>query len=77
MRVPGKQIVPSAARPLSALEAAQLASVARELPDGWILQIEAPYGQVAITPRDEAPYHVRCWVSDPALQRTYRRRWMH
>jgi len=41
-----------------------------------VLQVEAPYGQLAITPRDGAPIHVRCWVADPVARVVRRTRWL-
>jgi len=72
---PGEVTAPSAARHLQALEAAQLADTAKALPASWVVQIEAPYGQLAITPRDGAPIHVRCWVADPVARVVRRTRW--
>ena len=72
MSGPGEQAVPSAARRLSAFEAQQLGATASNLPSDWLLTVEAPYGQLAISPRDEARLHVRCWVADPRT-RTCRR----
>jgi hypothetical protein len=42
------------------------------LPADWLVQIE-PNGQLAITPREGAPYYTAAWYADPAL-RVVRRR---
>jgi len=49
-----------------------MGATALGLPEGWIVQIE-PSGQLAITPRDNAPYFTAAWIADPR-DRVVRRR---
>lgn len=53
-------------------EAEALAAIALSLPDGWVVCILAPEGQVAIGPADELPYHTRCWCADRRSRRIRR-----
>lgn len=53
-------------------EVESLAAIALALPDGWIVAVLAPSGQVAIGPEGELPYHVRCWRADPRTRRIRR-----
>lgn len=72
MSVPGNgQSRAAGARP-SKSEAQQLGATALGLPHGWIVQIE-PWGQLAITPGDGAPYYTAAWYADAGL-RVVRRR---
>lgn len=63
----------AASSPLLPEEIEALATLALALPDGWIVAILAPNGQVAMGPDSEIPYHTRCWEADP-LRRRIRRR---
>lgn len=59
---------------LSALEREDIAAVALALPEGWIVQLEPPHGQMAITPRVGAPQYVACWSADRESRRMTRHR---
>ncbi len=56
--------VASVASVLLPEEIEALATIALALPDGWVVAILAPHGQVAIAPDAEMPYHTRCWQAD-------------
>jgi len=58
-------------------EALELAATARALPDGWIVMVTPPHGQLVMLPRRYAHAHHRCWVSDGELACTYRANGMH
>lgn len=63
---------PSVARALSALEQECLAAIALALPASWVVTIEPPHGQVAITPVAERNRFHRCWVASGSQRRIYR-----
>jgi hypothetical protein len=63
---------PSAARALSSFEAEQLAATARALPEDWVVVVEPPHGQLAITPNAGRHGFHRCWVASGALRRISR-----
>jgi hypothetical protein len=71
----GKGTVPSAARRLQRSEARELGETARALPDGWVVAIEAPYGQLAILPAPHVRHSVGCWVADKATSSCRRIAW--
>jgi hypothetical protein len=54
-----------------ALEVSQLAATAEALPDGWIVQVTPPHGQLCILPRRYAHAHHRCLVGDGQLRIVY------
>lgn len=62
----------SVARALSDLEAECLAAIALALPASWVVTIEPPHGQVAITPVAERSRFHRCWVASGSQRRIYR-----
>jgi hypothetical protein len=68
----GGRLSPSVARSLSALEATELADNARGLPEGWIVMVTPPHGQLAMLPRPYAHAFHRCHVGDRQLARIYR-----
>jgi hypothetical protein len=53
-------------------EREQLKSVACALPDSWVVSMEPPHGQLAISPIAERRRYHRCWVGSVALGRLYR-----
>jgi len=63
---------PSVARALSDLEAECLAAIALALPASWVVTVEPPHGQLAITPVSERHRFHRCWVGSGAQRRIYR-----
>lgn len=63
---------PSVARALSDLERECLAALALSLPASWVVVIEPPYGQVAITPVKERHRHHRCWVASGSQRRIFK-----
>jgi hypothetical protein len=63
---------PSVARSLSALEAADLAWIATALPPDWVVTVEPPFGQLAISPANERRRHHRCWVASPRNRTIFR-----
>lgn len=63
---------PSVARALSDLEAECLAAIALALPASWVVTIEPPNGQVAITPVAERHRFHRCWVGSGAQRRIFK-----
>lgn len=63
---------PSVARALSDLEAECLAAIALALPASWVVQVEPPYGQVAIMPVTERHRFHRCWVASGSQRRVFR-----
>lgn len=67
--------MPSAARLLSALEQSELAATALALPAGWVVQVTAPHGQLAILPREYVHEQVRTFIADGQARRIYRHRW--
>lgn len=71
------RLSPSVARSLKPSEALELAATAQGLPDGWIVQVTPPHGQLVMLPRRYAFAHHRCWVSDRELACTYRANGMH
>lgn len=75
--LPGTSSVPSAARRLQAFEVQQLAETARNLPAGWVVAIEAPYGQLALAPREGLHRQPLTWVADGEESKCYRQRWVH
>lgn len=66
------RVSPSAARALSDLETDDLRATALALPDGWVVALIPPYGQVVIEPRANRHRYHRCWVGDRVLGRLYR-----
>jgi hypothetical protein len=71
----GNQHSASVASTLLPEEVEALAAIALALPDGWIVAVLAPDGQLAIGPENEIPYHTRCWSASPATRRIRRRPW--
>ena len=71
----GKGTVPSAARRLSVLEAHELGETAMALPDGWVVTVEAPYGQLALVPAANVRWHTGCFVADRRSRRVTRLPW--
>lgn len=63
---------PSVARALSDLERECLAAIALSLPASWVVTIEPPHGQVAITPVAERHRFHRCWVASGSQRRVFR-----
>jgi hypothetical protein len=63
---------PSVARALSDLEKECLAAIALSLPASWVVTVEPPYGQLAITPVSERHRFHRCWVASGSQRRIYR-----
>jgi hypothetical protein len=59
--------VPSAARRLTALEAQQLGATAKALPDGWVVHVEAPHGQLALVPARDIVWQVGTWFADKRI----------
>jgi hypothetical protein len=76
MATPEKGTVPSAARRLTELEAAQVATTARGLPPGWVVAVEAPHGQLSLKLRGDVPRSALCWVADAELGTIYRLGWL-
>jgi hypothetical protein len=74
MSVPGTGNANAAGVRPSSFEASELAATAQALPPDWLVQIESG-GQLAITPRDGAPYFTACWVADPARRVVRRQPW--
>ena len=72
MATEGVSISPSVARSLSLLEQRDLAAIALGLPSTWCVQIEPPFGQLAITPKAGRRRYHRAWVADPATRRIAR-----
>lgn len=66
------RVSPSVARSLSRPEAEQLIATARGLPPTWVVAIEPPYGQLAISPVNQRYRHHRCFVASVAAGRIYR-----
>jgi hypothetical protein len=62
---------PSVARSLSDSERIDLAASASALPDDWVVVIEPPYGQLAITPRKGSMRFHRSWVAHGASSRIF------
>ena len=54
-----------------ALEVSQLAATAEALPDGWIVQVTPPAGQLCMLPRRYARAYHRCLVADGELRIVY------
>jgi len=50
---------------------ADLADTALRLPTSWVVTIEPPFGQLAITPVRQRPRFHRCWVASGAERRIY------
>lgn len=65
-------ISPSVARALSDLERECLAAIALALPASWVVTVEPPHGQLAITPVAERHRFHRCWVASGHERRIYR-----
>lgn len=63
---------PSVARALSDLERECLAAIALALPASWVVTIEPPHGQIAITPVAERNRFHRCWVASGSQRRIFR-----
>lgn len=63
---------PSVARALSDLEKECLAAIALALPASWVVSVEPPHGQVAITPVAERNRFHRCWVASGHQRRIWR-----
>lgn len=69
---PREGTVPSVARALDDLERECLAAIALSLPASWVVVIEPPFGQVAITPVAERHRFHRCWVGSGSQRRIFR-----
>lgn len=52
-------------------EVSQLAATAEALPDGWIVQVTPPHGQLCMLPRRYARAHHRCLIGDGELRIVY------
>jgi hypothetical protein len=63
---------PSVARALSDLEKESLAAIALALPASWVVTVEPPHGQIAITPVAERHRFHRSWVASGSQRRIYR-----
>ena len=72
MANPGEASASVASSDLLPAEVEALAAIALALPEGWIVAVLAPNGQVAIGPDNEVPYHVRCWQADGRVRRIRR-----
>ena len=72
MASPGEASASVASSDLFPAEVEALAAIALALPEGWIVAVLAPNGQVAIGPDNEVPYHVRCWQADGRTRRIRR-----
>lgn len=72
MAPPRQSISPSVARSLDAGEVSELAATAKALPDGWVVAVLPPHGQLTITPREQLRAYHRCHVADSALGVVYR-----
>jgi len=68
----GGRLSPSVARSLDAVEVESLVELARGLPDGWIVMVTPPHGQLVMLPRRYAYAYHRCYVADRELSRVYR-----
>lgn len=77
MAATGGRLSPSVARSLDAQEVADLAELARGLPDGWIVLVTPPHGQLVMLPRQYARGYHRCHVADRELACIYRADGMH
>lgn len=73
---PAEITAPSAARHLSRSEQADLVALGRSLPAGWVVTIEAPYGQLALTPAGAERRHVRCFIVDADRRVITRAPWL-
>jgi len=62
---------PSVARSLSAPERDDLAALALSLPASWVVVVEPPYGQLAITPSKERRRYHRAWVASGERRRIF------
>lgn len=62
----------SVASALSDLEKECLAAIALAIPASWVVTIEPPFGQVAITPVAERNRFHRCWVASGSQRRIFR-----
>lgn len=62
----------SVASALSDLERECLAAIALALPASWVVSVEPPHGQVAITPVLERHRFHRCWVASGSQRRIFR-----
>lgn len=69
--------VASAASVLQPEEVADLIAIARELPDGWVVQITPPHGQLVMLPRHYAHAFHRCVVADRELSLVYKADGLH
>lgn len=69
--------VASAASVLQDVEVDDLIAVARALPDGWVVQITPPHGQLVMLPRSYAHAFHRCVVADRELSLVYRADGLH
>lgn len=67
-----REASPSVARALSDLEAECLAAIALALPAAWVVVVEPPHGQIAITPVSGRHRFHRSWVADGTQRRIYR-----
>jgi len=67
----GSVSVTSAASVLNHDEAAELAAIAVELPDGWCVAVERWTGQVCILPLRDAAEWKHTVVVDPSTRRVY------
>lgn len=72
MGATGSGDFPSVARTLGSEEVKSLAALALALPHGWVVVVEPPYGQLAITPRVGRRRFHRAWVASGDGRRIYR-----
>jgi hypothetical protein len=72
---PRESGVPSAARVLKPVEAAELGATAVNLPPGWTVTIEPPYGQLSLCPPGLRYRAVGCWIVDRERRVVTRERW--
>lgn len=66
------EISASAASSLSSSEAYDLKVLALALPESWAVQIEPPYGQLALVPLSSRRRYHRCWVASRRIGRIVR-----
>ncbi len=69
--------IASVASVLQPDEVGQLVALARALPDGWIVQITPPHGQLVMLPRSYAHAFHRCVIADRELSLVYKADGLH
>ncbi len=69
--------VASAASVLDDREVSDLIALARALPDGWVVQITPPHGQLVMLPRRYAHAFHRCVIADRELSLVYHADGLH